>query len=294
MASEALPIPDHEDQPPRRVKEILPISFSLFGAFGQLKELAQYWDLICTMSQHRVRVRYKQSMLGIAWAILQPLSLMLIYTVIFSYVAKIPSNGQPYAIFVFVGLLPWTYFSTTLNAATNSLVSHINLVTKVYFPREILPLTYVLAAFFDFLIALLIMACMMVYYHTSVTANLLWTIPIIVLMTLFVTAMALISSAAQVRFRDVGVGIPLLLQIWMYATPVVYPLSTIAKLSKPLRVIYMLNPMVGIIENFRRTVLQGIGPDMTSLVLSCAVSLILLPGAYIYFKHAEASAVDII
>src|SRR6266511_3687 len=244
MASKALPLPDHEDQPPRRVKEILPISFSLFGAFGQLKELAQYWDLIYTMSQHRVRVRYKQSMLGIAWAILQPLSLMLIYTVIFSYVAKIPSNGQPYAIFLFVGLLPWTYFSTSLNAATNSLVSHINLVTKVYFPREILPLTYVLAAFFDFLIATLIMGAMMFYYHVSVTVQVFWAIPIVLLMTLFATAMALISSATQVRFRDVGVGIPLLLQIWMYATPVVYPLSTINKLGRSWQILYMLNPMV--------------------------------------------------
>lgn len=280
--------------PPRRVKFIRPNSFSVFGVFIQLRELTRYFDLIHSLSQHRIRVRYKQSALGLAWAIMQPLSLMLIYTVIFSFVAKIQTNGAPYAIFVFVGLLPWTYFSTALTSATNSLVSHINLITKVYFPREILPLTYVIAAFFDFMIASSMLAIMMIYYRVPLTLNLLYAGPIILIMTIFVMAMALVFSAIQVRFRDVGVGLPLLLQIWMFATPVVYPLGTAAKLPTTLRVLYLLNPMVGIIENFRRAVLFGLSPDFKSLGISLFISLILLPVAYLYFKRAEASVADII
>jgi lipopolysaccharide transport system permease protein len=280
--------------PPRRVKFIRPNSFSVFGVFIQLRELTRYSDLIHSLSQHRIRVRYKQSALGLAWAIMQPLSLMLIYTVIFSFVAKIQTNGAPYAIFVFVGLLPWTYFSTALTSATNSLVSHINLITKVYFPREILPLTYVIAAFFDFMIASSMLAIMMIYYRVPLTLNLLYAGPIILIMTIFVMAMALVFSAIQVRFRDVGVGLPLLLQIWMFATPVVYPLGTVAKLPTTLRVLYLLNPMVGIIENFRRAVLFGLSPDFKSLGISLFISLILLPVAYLYFKRAEASVADII
>ena len=278
----------------RRVKFIRPNSFSVFGVFNQLRDLTRYFDLIRTLSQHRIRVRYKQSALGLTWAIMQPLSLMLIYTVIFSFVTKIQTNGPPYAIFVFVGLLPWTYFSTALTSATNSLVSHINLITKVYFPREILPLTYVIAAFFDFLIATSMLAIMMIYYRVPLTSNVLYAVPIILVMTMFVMAMALILSAVQVRFRDVGVGLPLLLQIWMFATPVVYPLSTAAKLPATLRILYLLNPMVGVIENFRRTVLLGSSPEFVSLGISLLISLILLPAAYLYFKRAEATVADII
>ncbi len=214
----------------RRIKKIRATAFSPLGLLGHFRDLGQYTDLIYTLSEHRVRVRYKQSALGITWAVMQPLSLMLIYTVIFSRVAKIETNGEPYAIFVFVGLLPWTYFSTAITSGTSALTSHINLISKVYFPREILPLTYVIAAFFDFIIALVVLAMMMIYYRVNVSFNALYAIPIIAVMTGFVMSMVLILSATQVRFRDVGVGIPLLLQIWMFATPVVYPLSAIKSL----------------------------------------------------------------
>ncbi len=290
MASEVLKTPGDG----RRIKKIRATGFSPLSLLGSLKDLAQYRDLIYTLSEHRVRVRYKQSVLGITWAVMQPLSLMLIYTVIFSMVARIETGGTPYAIFVFVGLLPWTYFSTALTSGTSALTSHIHLITKVYFPREILPLTYVIAAFFDFIIAWIVMAAMMVYYGVPLTLNALYAIPIVAIMTVFVMAMALIFSATHVRFRDVGVGIPLLLQIWMFATPVVYPLSAVQSLGKTLRVIYMMNPMVGVIENFRRVVLQGSLPDFNSLGISALISVVLLPIAYIYFKQVEATAADII
>src|SRR4051812_11283100 len=160
-------------RPARRIRKIGPPAFSAFAVFPQLGELWRYRDLLWTLSIHRVKVRYKQSALGVSWAVLQPVSLMLIYTVIFSLVAKMPSEGAPYAVFAYAALLPWSCFSTALTNATNGLVSHQQLVTKVYFPKEILPLTYVFASVFDLLIASTVLAALMVYYHLALTWHLL-------------------------------------------------------------------------------------------------------------------------
>ena len=261
-------------------------------ALGEnLSKLARYRDLLYTLSVHRVRVRYKQSALGVAWAVLQPLSLMAIYTVIFSYVARVDSEGLPYALFSFTALLPWLCFSTALTNATNGLVSHSHLVTKVYFPREILPLTYVFAAVFDFLVACGLLALMMAYYAVAPGAQALWAAPVVLLLVLFSTAVSLVFSATQVRFRDVGVAVPLLLQLWMLATPVVYPLSVVPGWA---RAAYQLNPMVGVVENFRRVLLQNRPPDLSSLAVSAAVSLALLVFAYLYFKRVEATVADVV
>jgi lipopolysaccharide transport system permease protein len=276
---------------PRRVRVLRAPTFSPLSLVGNLRTLAQYRDLLLTLTLHRIKVRYKQSVLGIAWAILQPLSLMLIYTLIFSFIAKVQTDGVPYAIFAYAALLPWTYFATSVGNATNSLVSHSELVTKVYFPREILPLSYVIAALCDFLIASSVMAGLMLYYHVSLTINALYSVPIILVLTLFIAATTLILSATQVRFRDIGVAVPLLLQLWMFATPVVYPLSAV---PQRFRAFYVLNPMVGTIENFRRTVLQGLAPDFYTLGLSAAVSVVLLLVAYVYFKHVEATVADLV
>ncbi len=276
---------------PRRVKVIRAPSFSPFGLLSGLGVLWQYRDLLITLSEHRIKVRYKQSLLGIAWAILQPLSLMLIYTLVFSIVAKIPSGGTPYPVTAYTGLLLWTLFSTALTNSTNGLVSHAHLVTKVYFPREILPLTYVVAALFDFMIASLVLAGLMVYYHVSLTTSALYAIPIVAVLTCFVTSMSLIFSAVQVRFRDVGVAMPLLLQLWMFATPVVYPLSAV---PERFRWFYSLNPMVGVVENFRQVILNGSATNFRTLGLSALISLVLLPLSYIYFKHVEATVADVI
>jgi lipopolysaccharide transport system permease protein len=290
MASE-ISIESTANVAPRRIKKIGPASFSPFDIFAQVSELVRYRDLLWTLSIHRVKVRYKQSVLGISWAILQPLSLMLIYTLIFSVVAKMPSDGIPYAVFAFAALLPWTAFSTALTNATNGLVSHQQLVTKVYFPREILPLTYVFASIFDLIIGSVVLAILMLYYKVHVTANVMLAVPIIFLLIVFATAVSLIFSAAQVYFRDIGVAMPLLLQLWMFASPVVYPLGSV---PERFRTLYMLNPMVGIIENFRRVVLQGGLPDGKSLTIAAVASLVLLPFSYIYFKHVESTVADVI
>ena len=275
----------------RPIRIIRPVSFSLLDLLRELRELWHYRDLFYTLTVHRIKVRYKQSVLGLAWAILQPLSLMLIYTVIFSVIAKVPSEGAPYAIFAYAALLPWTFFSSSLTNATQSLVSHSQLVTKVYFAREILPLTYVSAALFDFAVASTFLIGLFIYYEVGITVYALWAIPIILLIATLATAFSLFFSALQVWFRDVGVAMPLLLQIWMFATPVVYPLSAVPLW---LRGFYALNPTVGVIENFRRVVLQGVAPDFYSLAISAIAAAILLPLAYLYFKRVEATMADVI
>src|SRR4026208_2609821 len=266
---------------PRPIKVIRPVSFSPVDLFREFRGLWQYRDLFYTLTVHRIKVRYKQSVLGLAWAILQPLSLMLIYTVIFSVIAKVPSEGVPYSVFAYAALLPWTYFSSALTNATSGLVNHTQLVTKVYFAREILPLTYVSAAPFDFCVASTFLIAMFFYYGVGLTVYAFYAIPILLLLTMLATAFSLVFSVIQVRFRDVGVAMPLLLQLWMFASPVVYPLSAV---PQRLRGLYALNPMVGVIENFRRAVLQGVEPDFYSLAVSTVIAVVLLPVAYLYFK----------
>lgn len=274
----------------RRVKIIRPPAFSATGILSGLASLAEYRDLLVALSVHRLKVRYKQSVLGLAWAIVQPVALMLIYTFIFSVIARVPSQGTPYAVFAYSALLPWTYFSSGLSNATNALVSHSHLVTKVYFPREILPLSYVFAALADLLVASLVMVGLMAYYHVPLRATALWVVPITAVLTAFLTGVALVVSALQVRFRDIGMAMPLLLQLWMFATPVVYPLQQV---PERFRGLYVLNPMVGIIENFRRSLLGDV-PDLRLLGVSTVVSLLLLPAAYLYFKRVEGTVADVI
>jgi lipopolysaccharide transport system permease protein len=275
----------------RRLSVIRPPAFSLKNLRGDLIKLVQYRDLLYTLSVHRIKVRYKQSLLGIFWAILQPLSMMLIFTFIFSLIARMPSEGAPYAIFAYTALLPWNYFSSGVSNATNSLVSHSQFVTKVYFPREILPITYVVSALFDFAVAATLLVGLMVYYHVRPTANALYAVPIILILTCFSLAMSFLLSATQVRIRDVGVAVPLLLQLWMFATPVIYPLSAVPVRLRP---VYMLNPMVGVIENFRQIILRGAAPDFRSLLTSALISVVLLVVSYLYFKRVEATMADVI
>jgi lipopolysaccharide transport system permease protein len=275
----------------RRVSLIRPPTLSLANLPGDLAKLAQYRDLLYTLSIHRIKVRYKQSVLGIFWALLQPLAMMLIFTFIFSVIARIKSDGEPYTIFAFTALLPWIYFSSSVSNATNSLVSHAQFVTKVYFPREILPVTYVVAALFDFLVASTLLAALMVYYHVRPTVNLLYALPIVLVLSCFALAVSFLFSATQVRFRDIGVAVPLLMQLWLFATPVIYPLAAVPERLRPY---YVLNPMVGVIENFRQVVLRGQPPEFRTLIFSAAISVVLLIVSYVYFKRVEATMADVI
>jgi lipopolysaccharide transport system permease protein len=272
-------------------KIIRPASFSPSIAVNGLRDLLSYRDLLLTLTIHRVKVRYKQSALGIAWAILQPLLLMVVYTIIFSVVTKMPSDGAPYALFVYAALLPWTFFSTSVTTASTSLVGHNNLITKVYFPREILPLTYVLAALFDFGMASIVLAVLLAVYRVSIGVSIAFVLPMMAIAFVFSLSVSLLLSAFQVRFRDIGIAVAFVMQLWMYATPVVYPLSVV-----PMRFqwLYSLNPMAGVVENFRRVVLHHGAVNTAALWPGLIVACLLLPAAYVYFKTAEATMADVI
>jgi lipopolysaccharide transport system permease protein len=253
--------------------------------------LPHYWDLLVVLTAHRIKVRYKQSALGPFWAVLQPLAMMLTFTVVFSVIARMPSNDHPYALFAYAGLLPWTAFASALATASGSLISHSALVTRVHFPREILPITYVAAALFDLAVASVVLAGLLVYYGVALTPAVLWVVPAIAILAALATAASLVLSAINVRYRDVSVAMPLLLQVWMFASPVIYPLSAV---PEQWRTWYVLNPMVGIVDSFRRAVLDGVSPDPVALGWSVLVTLVVLPIAYVWFKHVETTMADVI
>ena len=273
------------------VQIIRPPSFSILAMGSQLARLMQFRDLLRAMTLHRISVRYKQSLLGYFWAILHPLLLMLIYTIIFSRFVKVRTDGIPYALFAYCALLPWTLFSNGLTGATLGLPANSNLLSKVYFPREIVPLSYVFAAFADFLMAFLVLILLMFHYGISLSFAALWAIPAILTLTVFLIGTSLITSAVQVRFRDVGMALPLLLQVWMFATPVVYSLSSV---PRSMRFLYDLNPLVGVVETFRGALLHGAEPDWALLGKSFSISLAVILVGYALFKHAEATFVDVI
>jgi lipopolysaccharide transport system permease protein len=243
------------------------------------------------LSLFRLNVRYKQSFLGWTWAALQPLALMGVYTVIFTRVTTVATGGIAYPVFVFAGLLPWIFFSSSVSNAVNGLVLHPHLLTKMYFPREIIPLSYLAAGLADFCIASLLLGGLMAYYRVSLTWNLLYAVPIVFVLGGFAAAIALFFSAVQVRYRDVGLAMPILLQVWMFTLPVVYSLESV-----PIRFrkLYLLDPIAGLIENFRRAVIRGAAPDLANLALSGVTTTVCLALAYAYFKSCEATMADII
>ncbi|HOC18379.1 MAG TPA: ABC transporter permease [Vicinamibacterales bacterium] len=268
-------------QPPGRVGS---------GLAGHLRSLPRYAELLYVLTAHRVRVRYKQSALGLLWAVLQPLLLMLIFTMIYALIAsRMSSGGLPYSLFVYAAILPWTFFSTSVGNATGSLVGHSNLVTKVWFPRELLPISYVTAAVFDLAVASILLFGLMAW-HGVALAPLAWlALPIVALIALLALAIGLLAAAIQVRFRDIGLAIPLLLQVWMFLSPVIYPFEQVPDRFKGL---YSLNPMAGLIDGFRRVTVQGQAPDWALLSTSAVIVALLLPSSYMFFKWVDATLAD--
>jgi lipopolysaccharide transport system permease protein len=278
--------------PPRaRAIVIRPAGSAWLDIGAHLRRLAEYPDLVRTLSAHRISVRYRQTLLGVSWAVLQPLLMMTIFAIVFSRLAGIPSEGAPYPLFAYVALLPWTFFSTSLTSGTGSLVNHTQLITKVYFPREILPFTYVVAALFDFTIGLGVLALLMVWFEAPFTMAIFYLVPLVALLAAWSLAVALVLSAAQVRWRDVGVAMPVLVQVWMFVSPVIYPLGVV---PENWRSLYLLNPMAGIINSFRDVLLRGQAPDPVPLLYAIVVTACALPLAYLAFKRTEATMADVI
>ena len=240
-------------------------------------------------------MRYKQSLLGAVWAVLQPLAIMIAFSLVFTLLGGAPTGGVPFALFAYAALVPWTAFASGLSSASTALTGHAALVTKVAFPREILPLTYVLAALIDATIACVPLAMLMVWFQVPPTANLAWALVALALLAVWLVGTGLLLSALQVRHRDVGLAMPVLLQVWMFATPVVYPLSlATSQLPAPLLWLYVANPMAGVADTFRRATVLGQGPDVQALLTGSVVALGLLPVAYVYFKHAEFTMADVV
>jgi lipopolysaccharide transport system permease protein len=256
-----------------------------------LKAIWHYRELLYFLIWRDVKVRYKQTAIGAGWAIFQPLITMMIFTVIFGNFAKIPSDGLPYPIFAYTALLPWNNFAQAIGRSGVSLVGSANLISKVYFPRLIIPLSAAVAPLVDFAMAFVILLAMMAWFGIAPTWGVL-ALPLFLLLALFTAlAVGLWLSALDVRYRDVGYTIPFVVQIWMYASPVAYPVSLV---PERWRMLYSLNPMVGVIEGFRWALLGKGNPDFGVMTASAVVVMALLLGGIVYFRRMERTFADVV
>jgi lipopolysaccharide transport system permease protein len=255
-----------------------------------VRELWDHRELVYFLVWREIKVRYKQTALGAAWAIMQPLFTMVIFSLFFGRLAKMPSDGAPYPIFVLVALLPWTFFSNGISQAANSLVNSANLVGKIYFPRLAVPIGSVLAALVDFGVAFSLVGIALVLYRVPLTWNLL-SLPVFILLALTLAlGVGFWLAALNVEYRDIRYIVPFMTQLWMFATPIAYPSSL---LSDKWRLVYGLNPMVGVIEGFRWALL-GSGDPGPTIAISAAMAVVLLVSGAFYFRRMEQAFADII
>ena len=277
----------HDTQhPPLSVVSTKP---SLRAGFA---ELLEYRELLWMLVIREVKVRYSQTFLGIAWAMAQPLSLMVVFTLFFGRFAKVPSDGLPYPVFYYSALLPWTFFTTCLAFGVPSLVTNSSLVTKVYFPREILPVAAVLSATVDFVAAALAFGVLALIFQVSPTWAWLYLVPIVLLQVALALSVTLVLSAVNVSYRDVRYALPLVTQLWLYATPIIYPLSVVPGDYR--RIYLAINPMAPIVEAYRQVLAAGVAPEGHLLMMSAISTLIMLYSGYWYFKRAERKFADVI
>jgi len=258
---------------------------------SRLSEFISYRELLYVLTVREIQIRYRQSVLGIAWAVLQPLALMLMFTLIFSVLLKVPSDGVPYPIFSYSALMFWIFFSGSLTRAIPSVEINAPLIRKIYFPRELFPISSVLAALFDLLIATVIFLGLMFYFHVPFTVNMLYVVPILVIQTIFIMGICFFASALNVYYRDVKYALPLFIQLWMYATPIIYPMSIV---PERLLTFYLLNPMTGIIDGYRNILVKGLPPDYFYLGVAAAGAVVLFVLGYLYFKRIEMTFADMV
>jgi lipopolysaccharide transport system permease protein len=256
-----------------------------------LKEIWNYRELLYFLTKRDIKVRYKQTVLGGLWAIIQPVFTMVVFTLFFGRLAKMPSDGIPYPIFVYAGLLPWTYFANALSASGNSLVGSANLITKVYFPRLIIPASASLAGLLDFFIAMLVMGAMMIYYQFVPSIGILLFPFLVGLTFLCAVGVGLWLSALNVQYRDIRYVIPFLVQLWMFVSPVIYPISMVPQKYQWL---LALNPMGGVIEAYRASLLGHIPINWSMLGISTAIIIILFLSGLYYFRRMEKTFADVI
>jgi lipopolysaccharide transport system permease protein len=256
-----------------------------------LTEFWQYKDVLYFLVWRNIKIRYKQTLLGTSWAIIQPFMMMVVFTIFFGKFAGMPSDGIPYPLFTFSALVPWTYFSGTLGATGNCLVSNANLLRKVYFPRLALPASTVISGLLDFAIASIVLIGMLIYYQVALSWE-LCLLPVLVIPLVVLTlGVGMFLAALNVKFRDVQHAIPFLVQLWLFATPIIYPLSI---LPDRVQLLASLNPMTGLIEGFRAILLPDRNIEWSSLLVSCLVALLVFVAGLLYFQKTEAEFADII
>lgn len=260
-------------------------------AAPDLREMWEYRELAWFLVWRDVKVRYKQAALGAAWAILQPVLAMLVFSIFFGRLAGMPSDGLPYPLFVYTALVPWTFFAYSLDQSANSLVTNSQIVSKVYFPRALAPLASSLSGLLDLGLALLVLLGMMAYFGVWPTWNVIWLPAFVLFAVVASLAVGMWLSALNVMYRDVRYTLPFLVQIWLFATPVVYPSSL---LSEPWRAVYALNPMVGVVEGFRWALLGLPAAPTAQVIVSFLTSMLLLLGGFIYFRRVEDGFADIL
>ena len=258
--------------------------------FIDWKELVEYRDLFYFLVWRSIKIRYAQSMLGIGWAVIQPFFSMIVFTIVFGSLAKVGSDGVPYALFSFAALVPWTYFANAVTESTNSLVAEANMLSKVYFPRIILPLAAVFAKLVDFVIALLLLFVLMLFHWHAPTWGMLWLPLLILIMMLAAAGIGTWLTALAIQYRDIKYAMTFVVQLLMYAAPVVYPASLV---PDGWRWLYALNPMVGVIEGFRSALLGTNPMPWGYIVLGFIVALMLAVTGAFYFRFKEKVFADV-
>ena len=263
----------------------------LLTYFKFAKNVYNNRELLFQLTLRQIKSRYKQSVLGVSWALIRPFGMMVVFTIIFSKFMQMPSDGIPYPIFSYCALLPWILFSSSLSSGINSMTSNVSLIQQIYFPREIFPLSAVMSSFVDFSIASVIFVGLMIYYKIQVTLYVFLLIPILLLQIVFTIAVCLLGSALNVFYRDIGQALVFIVQLWMYACPIIYPLSVI---PDRYRLLYALNPMAGIIDSYRKVIIQGVAPNWEYLLISFVITVLVFLGSYAIFKRLEMRFADII
>ncbi len=259
--------------------------------YVDLGEIIHYRDLLFFMIKRNIKVKYKQTVLGGLWAVIQPFFMMVVFTLFFGKLAKIPSDGIPYPIFNFSAMVVWAYFSQALSQSGNSIVGEGNLISKIYFPRIIIPLTPVLSGLMDFCIAFIVLILMMFYFHIYPSSSIVFLPFLVLLLILTASGVGMILAALNAKYRDIQYTIPFLVQLWMFASPIVYPSSLI---PERYRIYYALNPMVGIIEGFRSALLRTDTFPTPTVLVSSLVSLTLFLVGLVYFKQVERYFADVL
>jgi lipopolysaccharide transport system permease protein len=287
------PDPEPADPTPRPLlpdEPLVVIEPSSAWAGAGLRDFWRHRELLYFMVWRDLKVRYKQTVLGLLWVVMQPLLTTVVFTVFLGVLARVPSDGTPYPLFAFAGLLPWTFFANSVSNGSNSLVSNAHLLTKVYFPRLIIPVAAVGGRLVDFGVSFLLLGAMMLFYGAPVGFGVLMLVPLVLLLALLSLGASLWASALNVKYRDVGIALPVMIQLWMFISPVVYPTALV---PEGWRRLYSLNPVAGIIEGFRAA-LFGRDFDWPALASAAAVTLALLVYSAVAFKRMEKTFADLV